>query len=473
MNNLKNTITMLLGLIIMFSCSNYLDVSPRKEVEREELFKTEHGFEEALAGVYITLKSASLYGYDMTLSSLEHLVSNWAVKQGTTNEALNLFQYNHAGVEAKFKSIYAKAYYAIAQVNCILEYIDAKNNEGVFTTPGFYELVKGECLAIRAFCHFDLLRLFGPVPTQTDQSKILTYMTALTKDPVFPIDFESFKLNLFEDVNASIELLSNDPIVSETVLDLRKSGWFRDVKFNYYAALALKSRMHLWFGEKQDAYSIAKQLIDATDAENEKKFPLGTSASMDAGDFPLSCENLLGLYVHNLPKINSDKLSLKGELTQVNKEYVVNHLYEGSESDIRPSYLWKDEVKQLAVGALLLKYENEINESQKDLKVIPLIRISEMYFIAIECADDENTANELWKEYLAARNLPVADLPVGQLEKQLLIVKEYRKEFFAEGQAFFTYKRLNFDSSQILWIPTSVAVNYLIPLPKTEIVTQL
>lgn len=44
----------------------------------------------------------------------------------------------------------------------ILDHIHADN--GVLLTPGMYEIIRGECLALRAFLHFDLMRLFGPVP---------------------------------------------------------------------------------------------------------------------------------------------------------------------------------------------------------------------------------------------------------------------------------------------------------------------
>jgi hypothetical protein len=48
---------------------------------------------------------------------------------------------------------------------------------------------------------------------------------------------------------------------------------------------------------------------------------------------------------------------------------------------------------------------------------------------------------------------------------------EYRKEFFGEGQAFFTYKRLNAIKASVLWTPTAATINYVVPLPLGELVT--
>ena len=50
-----------------------------------------------------------------------------------------------------------------------------------------------------------------------------------------------------------------------------------------------------------------------------------------------------------------------------------------------------------------------------------------------------------------------------------LLVKEYNKEFYGEGQAFYAYKRLG--ASTIFWtsVPGSVET-YVVPLPKDEAV---
>lgn len=38
-----------------------------------------------------------------------------------------------------------------------------------------YKLIKGEALGLRAFCHLDLLRLYGPIPGKQTDKKILSY----------------------------------------------------------------------------------------------------------------------------------------------------------------------------------------------------------------------------------------------------------------------------------------------------------
>ena len=60
----------------------------------------------------------------------------------------------------RFASIWEKSYNLIANINKLLEncekYRDVLSDE-------YYQLIKGEALALRAYLHFDIFRLFGPL----------------------------------------------------------------------------------------------------------------------------------------------------------------------------------------------------------------------------------------------------------------------------------------------------------------------
>ena len=106
-----------------------------------------------------------------------------------------------------------------------------------------------------------------------------------------------------------------------------------------------------------------------------------------------------------------------------------------------------------------------------DLNRIPLLRLSEMYFIAIETTTDFNEAQSLWAAFRTARNITVTALPTDALQIQAALLAEYRREFVAEGQSFFAYKRLNAPKTSILWVPAAATPNYLFPMPKTELLS--
>ncbi|MGN6510999.1 MAG: RagB/SusD family nutrient uptake outer membrane protein, partial [Chitinophaga sp.] len=100
---------------------------------------------------------------------------------------------------------------------------------------------------------------------------------------------------------------------------------------------------------------------------------------------------------------------------------------------------------------------------------IPMLRISEMYLVAAETAP-AGEGQQYWDEFRTARNVAPATLPADPVQLQLELVKEYRREFFAEGQAFFAYKRINAPKASFLWAPSAATLDYLVPLPLTEFV---
>ena len=116
---------------------------------------------------------------------------------------------------------------------------------------------------------------------------------------------------------------------------------------------------------------------------------------------------------------------------------------------------------------------DDVPDSQADrwmlkYQLIPMIRLSEMYLIAMETANSLEEANALYRTYMQARAVPVSvDLTQSELDAEIL--KEYRREFWGEGQMFYTYKRLG--TEEMLW-KTDRAVtenDYIVPLPSTEL----
>ncbi|MFR7812353.1 MAG: RagB/SusD family nutrient uptake outer membrane protein [Butyricimonas faecihominis] len=66
------------------------------------------------------------------------------------------FEYDKA--ETIINNIWSQAYTTIANLNNILENIENKEN---ILHPTYYNIIKGEALGLRAFLHFELLRMFG------------------------------------------------------------------------------------------------------------------------------------------------------------------------------------------------------------------------------------------------------------------------------------------------------------------------
>lgn len=73
------------------------------------------------------------------------------------------FKYKEEYVKGRLQSTWNAVYKLILDCNVILE--NAEIHRDVLSDRA-YGVVKGEALALRAFLHFDMLRLFGPVYQQ-------------------------------------------------------------------------------------------------------------------------------------------------------------------------------------------------------------------------------------------------------------------------------------------------------------------
>ncbi|MDE7374137.1 MAG: RagB/SusD family nutrient uptake outer membrane protein, partial [Odoribacter sp.] len=105
----------------------------------------------------------------------------------------------------------------------------------------------------------------------------------------------------------------------------------------------------------------------------------------------------------------------------------------------------------------------------------PLIRISEMYLIAAECAGSKKEALEYFNTLRQHRGFAVADdlKEENTTDEQLqaAIAKEYHKEFIGEGQWFLYCKRTDQETlSDDVYIPVPFSKDYyVLPMPDQEV----
>lgn len=464
---------------------DYLNVNPRTDITTELLYSSEAGFKDALTGVYVQMKSPLLYGEQLTMSTMEHLVSNYNIVMNTTPMFISRWVYEDQNVETMFAGIFSNLFMVVAASNALLDNID--ENQDVFQTEGLYELIKGEALAIRAFCQLDVLRLFGPVPVALEEEILLPYATELSREPIPHLNFAQYRQQLLKDLADAEALLKDvDPLLEHSVQAVSRPGFaslnffpeddffaFRTIRMNYYTVKALQARAHLWFGNAEEAHEAARVVIEATNEDDSQKFRLGTASDLTAGDYALTSEHITALHDYNLPDRYSS-LYGSGELYRwTNDIFITRFLYGNTGTDIREVNLFE----QITTVAGLNRY---ISKKYKvsgaggltfltDYRRIPLIRLSEMYLVAVETAPAAQ-AQAYWETFSVARNINPGMFPPDFVQLQSRLVTEYRREFYAEGQAFYAYKRVNAEQPAILWSTPVGELNYVVPLPVNEII---
>ena len=78
----------------MASCNSWLDVQPRSQVEDSELFETESGFKEALAGVYSSMVSSKTYAKELTFGFVGVLGREWDYFSQSQYEDADIYNYD-------------------------------------------------------------------------------------------------------------------------------------------------------------------------------------------------------------------------------------------------------------------------------------------------------------------------------------------------------------------------------------------
>lgn len=458
------------------ACEEFLDQKSQMQVDAEHMFQTEQGFKDALTQCYVGLAGDYLYGKYMSYGPIETMAQHWELQ---SNNWENLYQLDFTLDNARqiFELIYGEMYNVIVHANDVLRFLE--KNGAVIESGQTRDVIEGEARAIRAFVHFDVLRLFGQMPFEPGKTVRLGYAETVGKREIPFLDFDSYVEKLLKDLDMAEALLAeSDPLLVKSLATLDETGEnedffldYRRFRFNLYAVKALKARVNLYLGRTEEAYRNALSVIQAKTKGGENVISLSGSDDLEKEFYAMPSESIMLL----------SKTDISNTMFSTNSYYISSSrktmLFEGAlTGDIRIRTVWGSESSALGGAVPLfrkfLQPSSGTGTSSKDLRlkyqVIPLLRLAEMYLIAMETAPSESEANRLYKDFMLSRQMLVSqDLSLEELRQE--IEKQYRRELFGEGQMFFYYKRHS--ASSMLWGRNSDLTedNYIVPLPETEL----
>lgn len=459
-------IVVLLFAISIISCESWLDVNSKTSIKEEDLFKTEEGYFDALIGAYSLMTSKNLYGDNLSMSFLEVLAYSYKIddKSGELLYRASMFQYNNTNVNPLFTNIWSRMYEAIANANNLLKRLESAD-QSIFDANN-YNLIKGEALAVRAYMHFDLLRMFGPSFSMTD-AKCMPYVTTFSKDNTPYSTAEEVVNYALRDLEEAATLLQNDPITIKGFTTNNIYLTNRNTRMNYLATKALMARIKLYKGDKEGALEIADDLID-----NQTFVTLITSPTQYNVNRTIPPEHLFGLYVDNLPTTSTSNYTPNVFNTRrlYNDNSRIDAIYDipTNNRDIRYSHNF---IKGIDGIYTYIKFEQNTGDARTGYCRMPMIKMSEIYLISAECTTDLTKATKRLVDLRRARALSTNQTFADLNAVKEYIKKEYRKEFYAEGQLFYYYKRTN--AQTIPDCPINISGKegavYVFPRPANEI----
>jgi hypothetical protein len=460
---LKKIFLTTIATACILSCDTYLDVEPKSSLSENNLFSSSTGYQQALTGIYALMAAQDLYGDNLSLGFVSALAQNYKT-EGSFAPFVQTRAYNYDSDEVVIitNAIWDKSYNLIASANKIIENSDSQTD---ILTSEEYSKYKGEALTLRAYLHFELLRMFGKSYIYGPDSKSIPYKTAVNESPTPPSTTKEVLDLILLDLNDAIALLQGNQTTDYTSLSSRFTA-------NYYVAKALQARVYLYYGKNEMAYSVAKEVIESTNYTFVA--PSSVSAQPINRDRLFTPELIFALRVKDISNWEQNYFhfylgSSSNSLTRPEADF--NAIYEvasGGGTDIRRLYLFEYEGANLYPTKFWQTSASIGRDTRLD-QIVPLIRLTEMYYILAETSTNLQEGVDYLNKVLENRNvnrvLDAATITSEQFQNE--IRKEHQKEFYAEGQLFYYYKRHN-DASINFYDNTLSGDTYVLPIPDKE-----
>lgn len=236
----------LLASLLMTGCNDELKLTPYNAVTVDQAFSNPTDFANAVNGMYAGFLRDSYYGGVNTADMIilpDLLADNVIISQRgrLTNRIFN--EYTYSG-ESTW-GLFFDAYVPIRRANAVLENLNA------LTDAALKDNYRGEALAVRALCHFDLVRVYGKGYTQSsDQDLGVPYITST----------DANQKPARNTVKQVYDMVVADLVEAEKVIN-EKNGTGR---LNKAAVNGLLSRAYLYRGEWQKAVDAATKSLTAS-----------------------------------------------------------------------------------------------------------------------------------------------------------------------------------------------------------------
>lgn len=496
---------LLLISLSTISCDEWLDVKPQDEIDEKDLFATGEGYRHLLNGIYYGLSNSSLYGRELTWGIVDALGQCFDFDNTTSATAGWLSNYGASGYEWEnyqlkpaIETMWENAYKMVANCNNLVQNIMNEDPEKFYYKEREKYEIWGEALALRAAIQLDVVRLFSASPAMSAErnkaytpyvSEYPSYVSRrLTVDSCLSLvirDLEDarpllWKADSGKYFNASTRF-SNNSMDEDLFVDYK-----RGYRLNYYAATAILARACLYAQKFEKAYTYAKEIIKYQDETNAFGFYDRTYY----GDKKFYNDVLWGLesldlieYINSINDLSNPDSWYQRYIAVANTRdnyFQDDMTSSGSSNDKRYKYWMTDcgdgETFRFSKYE---KYDTDDTEAKISNYLVPMVRMSEVYYIAAEAIykSDLEEAKEYLRRVKSGRGLRSSDASMQDLEAadehsfMSILMNDARREWLGEGQTFFMYKRLGqgipaIDPRDGL-IPIDVA-HAIVPIPDSE-----
>ena len=456
----------ILGIVMLMlgsSCNSWLDVKPDNKVLEDDLLIDEDGFNTALNGIYLGLADVNLYGKELSCGYIEALAQMYSIVQQTTGKSskylfFTQYKYTDTSVKDCFSATWTSMYNLIANCNNLLE--QAELRKDVFGSEKSYDSFVSELYALRAFLHFDVFRLWGPLYSEgAKETKCIPYYKKRYPLPVNLSTAGEVVDNVLADLHVADSLA---PAGSKTY----KMNVSRD------AIKALRARVYLYIGEKELAYQEASSLFSTN---IQTVYPFTKSSDVQNSTAPdrlFYSEQIFLLENSKRSELYEDMFDymLEDMLFLAPSQETITKLFPNL-NDYRYGW-WKINPGNGKAVSLVKFASITDNSNPVRTRGQSLLKVSELYLIMAECAPEEDDRIAYLNLLRVGRGYQSGAITDAEKKEwQTTLQNEYKREFYGEGQFFFYLKRKHISTLTAgtgNGDLTMGEAQYVIPLPESE-----
>jgi hypothetical protein len=440
------------------ACSKQIDLNPTDNIDPTKAFRTVDDLNQGLLGAYANLSYYSSIYYTSLVTDECMLPAENNLGSGV---ATSRWQYDGSFTHDAWPDNYV----AIDRANRVLAAMDA-----VKTKPGEEILknqYKGELLALRAYCHFELIRNFAEKYEPTAMG--VPYMEKSEIATPARLSFSETMARINADLTEAKGLIPDD---------------FDDnTRITRLAVSAIQARVALYEKNWDNAITYATEAINALPLASRTNFPkIWKDKSEDEVFWKLkrvTGDEALGDRYTQAGYLDDPA----GSKILYAASYKLTNLFDQA-NDIRfASYIAID-AGRLAAGKtpnVVIKYISD-DPDNSNLVDIKLFRTGEMYLIRSEAYAEKDNQAAAAADLNALRKARISGyVDATFADKQSLIdalMIERFKELAFEGHRHFDLRRRNLPISRtpedavqalgaILLKPTDA--QYVFPIPNSEL----
>lgn len=435
------------------SCVNdWLDVAPSDGTDADAALTSSSDLAAARTGMYAALKGNSnlvdYYGQQFFVYGDVHAGDDYQYNNlGGSNRASFYYDMNYQ-TASEFTSstsssnvAWKSPYIVIGRANRIIAAAEGGALSDAAEAKATIDQYAAEAKVLRALAHFDLVRIYGKPYTEDQGASLgVPLVTEVLESNAKPA--RSTVAEVYTQVVKDLtEAISSNALATET-----EPGYV-----SVWGAKAILSRVYLNMGDYANALSVAEDIIKnsgaalwtrdqyfkawdaSTPNESEFLFRLNVAGSTDSNDL-----NGIG----NLQQ-------REGYKEMVATKKFVDMLTSDPEDVRNEMFLPATAAKEVATYGTNKVFLNKLRGQGGNLRnvtIVPIIRLSEVYLTAAECAfrnNDKTKAVEYLNDLVKNRTTTVASLAtVDNITLERILI-ERRKELIGEGQRYFDALRNN------------------------------